>query len=42
MVVVSIVYGLNSIVEAWREIFANTLRNMDFVLTVSNPDVYPK
>ena len=40
MAMVRVLYGLHSSGEAWREMFAETLRNMDFVLTVSDPDVY--
>ena len=40
MVMVRVLYGLNSSGSARRKIFAETLRDMDFVPTVADPDVY--
>ena len=40
MVMVMTSYGLNSSVESWRKIFAETLRSMGFVPTVADPDIY--
>ena len=33
-------YGLNIIGAAWRKMFAETLRDKDFVLTVADTDIY--
>ena len=40
MVIVRYLYGFNISGSAWRTIFAETLRNMDFVPMVTDPDVY--
>ena len=40
MFMVRALYGLNISGAAWRKMFAETLFDMDFVPTVSDPDVY--
>ena len=40
MVMVRALYGLKSSGAAWKTMFAETLREMYFVPTVADPDVY--
>ena len=40
MFMVSYLYGLNSSGADWEKMFAETLCDMDFVPTVSDPDNY--
>ena len=40
MVMARSLYGLKSSGAAWRKKIAETLRDMDFVLTVSDTDLY--
>ena len=42
MVTVRALYGLNSSGAAWRKKFAEELCDMDFVPTVTDPDVYTR